>query len=125
MYILSDYSLSTFARRLGSKDKKKRERPGIRSGIVTGAKWGAGIGAGLKLGQIGANLATKNGRASYRTTLERLGRNPSIRKNLGVIGIGAGLTTARAAISGGLTGGLIGGGVNAVRKYQYDRDNAR
>ena len=39
--------------------------------------------------------------------------------------VGAGLVGGANALKGGIQGGLIGGGVNAVRKYQYDRDNAR
>lgn len=37
-YFLSD--VAEFGRRLGSKDKKQRQRLSIRKGILTGAKWG-------------------------------------------------------------------------------------
>jgi hypothetical protein len=125
MYILSDYSLSTFARRLGSKDKKKRERPSIRRGMLTGAKWGAGLGVGLTGLTIASALARKDGRQAMRAALKAQGRNPSLRKNAGMLAGGAGLIAGANALTGGIQGGLIGGGVNAIRKYQYDRDNAR
>jgi hypothetical protein len=125
MFILSDVNQSNYARRLGSKDKKKRKRPGIRRGMLTGAKWGAGIGAGITGLSIASALASRNGRQAMRTALEAQGRNPSLRKNAGILAAGTGLIVGANALSGGLQGGLIGGGVNAIRKYQYDRDNAR
>jgi hypothetical protein len=38
---------------------------------------------------------------------------------------GAGLIAGANALTGGIQGGLIGGGVNAIRKYQYDRNNSK
>lgn len=123
MYFLSDFSNNAeFARKLGSKDKKQRQRPSIRSGIATGAKWGAGLGAGLSGISAAATLATPMGRQNLRNVLQEMGRNPSIRKNAGMIAAGTGLAVGANAIAGGIQGGILGGGINAVRKMTYKQD---
>lgn len=107
MYFLSDYSANlssaNFARRFGSKDKKKRKIT-IGGGALTGLKYGAGIGALNTLAGTGLNVA----------------RNPEartiIRQNPKLAALAIGLGTGINAIGGGIIGAGIGAGVNAIRK---------
>jgi hypothetical protein len=108
-YFLSDISLDVnFARRKGSKDKKKRQIS-VLDGAKKGFKYGALGGAGLTgLGIAGTALTSPKARQIWRN-------NP--RTALGLSVAGAGIN---ALAYGGLGAG-IGAGVNAIRKRDQNR----
>lgn len=87
------------------KDKKLRKRPSVKQGFITGAKVGAGLGAGF--GLLGTAGLTAIAPKGQRRKALRLGL-------LGTVG-----NTGSTAVKGS----LIGGGVNYLRKRNYDREN--
>jgi hypothetical protein len=99
--LLGDFHSAEFARRKGSKNKRRKM---ILGDAKKGAKIGAGIGGGLGAinGAIAGSMMSQGG----------------IKQKIGYGALGALGGTGAGALGGAIKGGSIGGIVGAVRKRE-------
>ena len=95
-----------------------KEKPSIRKGMGTGAKIGGALGAASGLATAGVVGLHRPSRVGLKRALGKAGFKSKNRVPLYLGGVALGST-----ISGAAQGAVLGGGVNAIRKNDYNKRN--